>query len=149
MWTKTCMPREVVAGFEPADPARVEDMETRRGRIGIVEGRNAEIDRFRLMINRHQEGRAARAAETAMTEVARFERLHLVLASCEDEVPDGQAREGHCRRSGIELAGPAVAIAGVERAAAERVADGTAGASTRHRLVHNFFTLTFPSACVN
>src|SRR6185437_511338 len=57
------VPRELILRREPAYPASPKDMELRSDHFGIVERRDAEIDRFRLVIDLHQEGRAARSAE--------------------------------------------------------------------------------------
>src|SRR4051812_39015736 len=60
--------REFVLRFEPADFAAPEDVEAGRDGVRLVERGNAEVHRFRLMIDLHQEWRSAFAAEFPVAE---------------------------------------------------------------------------------
>ena len=64
---------------------------------------------------------------SAMTEIARLDPPR--LAPFDQQVIDRDARERHCRRPAVELAGAAMAPAGVERLARQPVAHRAAQAS--------------------
>ena len=124
------MPRQIVAWVEPTDAAAPENMESRRYGVGIVQGGNAEIDRFRLMIDLHQERRSTSAAKLAMTEAGRLKAPDVLLAGGPTEIAGGHAGKDHRRRAAIELTGPAMAPARVEGIAQKLVSDASAKAST-------------------
>src|SRR5687768_16869580 len=120
---------QLVPRVEPADTASPEDMEARLDRVGPVESGDAEIDCFRLMINLHVEGRAALATKPPVAEAARLDRPDRVRALLCDPVAVTDAGERYRRSAAVQLAGPAMAPAGVERSAVQPVAYGSAQAS--------------------
>ena len=84
------VPRQVVARIEPGDLASPEDMEAGRDRFRVVERRDAEIDRFGLMIDLHQERRSALAAESrGGRSSTRARDLTLVRALVQTKSPSG------------------------------------------------------------
>ena len=125
----TCRAAAVCRRGRTTDLACPEDVKSGRDRARIVERRDAEIDGFRLVVDLHQERRPAFAAEFAVAEARRSDRLHLVRAFGPDEVAVGNAGEDHRRRAAVELAGAAMAPAAVERLALQLVADCAAHAS--------------------
>lgn len=128
--------REGVAWLEQADPARPEDVKAGRDAVRIVERGDAEVDRLGLVVDLHQEGRAALAAEAAAAEGARLERPDLVRALGPDEVPRRHGRERHRRRAGIEPAGAAMAPAAIAGLALEPVSNRAARAAAFMVPVH-------------
>src|SRR5438270_13376800 len=104
-------------------------MEARRGRVRVVESRNAEIDRLRLVIHLHQEWRSAFAAEVTMAETGGGHRLHLLAALGPHEIAVGNACEDHPRGAAAELAGAAMAPSGIKRIALQFIADRVAHTS--------------------
>ena len=124
------MPGKFVTWLEPADPASPEDMKSGSSCFSVVERRDAEIDRLGLMIDLHQKRRAAIAAEFAVTEARRGNGPHLLRPLDPDEIVDRNARKDHRRRAAVELAGPAMTPAAVERFALELVSNPAAEAAT-------------------
>src|SRR5215213_56378 len=88
------------------------------------------------MIDLHQEGRAALAAEFAMTESGRGDGFHLVRSTGPFEGTHRNAGKDHAGRSAGQLARAAMAPAGVKRFALQFVADSSARAPAReaHKL---------------
>jgi hypothetical protein len=95
-----------------------------------VERCDAEIDGFGLMIDLHVEWRSALPAKSAMPEAAGSNGPNRLLSADDPVIRSRNACENHCRRPAIELAGPAMAPACIERLACELVADVSAHAAT-------------------
>src|SRR5678816_3749980 len=104
----------MIAGVEPVDFASPEDMESRRNRFRVVERRNTEVDRFRLVVHLHQKRCATFAAKASVAEAGRGNFPYLFSTLRPDQVTGPDACENHCRGAAIELAGPAVAPAAIE-----------------------------------
>lgn len=120
------MSRQVVPGIEPVDPTAPKDMESGRDGVRLVQRDDREIDGFWLMINLDPKRRSALLAEFAMAEAGASEWPDLVRAARPPEIPDRDGSEGDRRRSAEQLAGPAMAPAGIERIARQLVANGPA-----------------------
>jgi hypothetical protein len=101
-------------------------MEGRPDLAGLVQGCDAKIDRFGLIVHTHVERRSAGAAKGTVSEAARSDPLDRLLTGDEGKVVDGNASENHGRRAAAELAGPAVTPARVEWLAVQPEAHGSA-----------------------
>ena len=102
----------------------------------IVERRDGEIHRLRLVVDLHQERSPAHAAEDAVPEARGSEGAHRLRAPRPDEIAFRHAREHHRRRAGGALASAAMAPAGVERRRLQFVAHRAAGAPTGEGFGH-------------
>src|SRR3982750_1179386 len=70
-------------------------MESRRDGVGIVQGRDAEIDRLGLVIDPHVKRRRALAAKAAMAETARLYGPHRIRPRNGHPIAGLDAGEGH------------------------------------------------------
>src|SRR5437588_8487742 len=113
------MLRQIVAWIEPRDLARPEDMEFGRNRAWLIQRHDAEVGRVRLVIDLDMERCAALLAERPLPEAARSNDFDRVFARRRDPIAAPDARECHRRGAAIELAGAAMAPAGIERVAVE------------------------------
>lgn len=116
------VPRQSIVVVHPGDSAAPEDMKAWIHGFGLVEGCDAEIDRFWLVIHFHEERSPTAAAERAATEGRGFDRRYNVRSSRPHKVALGNGREDHRGRTTIELARTAVAPTAIEWFAPELVA---------------------------
>src|SRR4051794_35447226 len=103
--------------------ARIEDMKARRNALRLVQRGQAEIHRRGCLIVAHQQGRTASRTEQAMPGFARCKATDMIRAGGDDEIVRRYRSECHRRATRIELAGPAMAPAGVGRRRYEAVAN--------------------------
>ncbi|MEO8375538.1 MAG: hypothetical protein ABI471_09950 [Sphingomonas bacterium] len=88
---------EVIRGWRPGDVIGVENMELGHDAIGLVERGDAEIQRLCLVIDPHEQGRAASGAEAAAAEIARLEGADEIRSLLIVPVADRHGRKGHGR----------------------------------------------------
>src|SRR5438309_8832674 len=94
-------------------------MEFGCNRAWLIQCHDAEVSRVRLMIDLDMERRAALLAERPLPEAARANDIDRFFARRRDPIAAPDAGECHCRGATIELAGAAMAPAGIERVAVE------------------------------
>jgi hypothetical protein len=103
-------------------------VELGRDRPGFIKRDDAEIERVGLMVDVDVERAPALTAKGSMSEAARFHRPDRRGSLGEGPIVVPDAGKGHRRGAAVELAGPAMAPAAVERVAFQLVPDRAAHA---------------------